>query len=125
MQPDLPSPAASPASASRKQVTKYLQESTNLTSAQVKQVFAAACMSIADNLDKAKEALAIEDYTARGNAAHTLKGTLLKCGLNDQAATAERIGYAAKNNENLSFINILEALTDSLADLLNEKNPES
>lgn len=121
MQPDLPSPVPSPASAFRKQVTIHLQENTNLSNAQVKQVFAAACTGIVDNLDKAKEALAIEDYTALGNAAHTLKGTLLQCGLKDQAATAERIDYAAKNDKNLSFNTLLEALADSLADLLNEQ----
>lgn len=107
------SPHISPLS---QQIIDYLQESTSLTSKQIEQVLPAAYSSIIENLDKAKKALAIEDYTTIGTTAHTLKGTLLQCGLSEQAAVAEKIHNGARNNEILPCRNLLEKLAKSLND---------
>ena len=52
---------------------------------------AASRTSIGDNLAKANEAQEVWDFQALDLPAHTLKGTLLQCGLDELAAKAEEI----------------------------------
>jgi len=108
-------------------VAAHLQATTRLSPVQIDRVLAATRLSITDNLAKAKEALDGEDYPALGRAAHTLKGTLLQCGLDELAAKAEEIDLGARTHSNLNHEWLLEQLSSRLAGLVyNEhKNTET
>ncbi len=100
------------------QVAAYLQRTTNLKAEQIERVLVATRMSIADNLAKAAAALGDRDYSGLGRAAHTLKGTLLQCGLDHLAVKAEEIHHGTRSNSDLPYEQILEQLHSSLAALL-------
>ncbi|WP_319587380.1 PAS domain S-box protein [uncultured Desulfobulbus sp.] len=100
------------------QVAAHLQAATRLSPAQIDRVLAAARLSITDNLAKAKEALDGEDYPTLGRAAHSLKGTLLQCGLDELAAIAEEIYAHAKDALAYSFAESLTAIKEKVKDLL-------
>jgi HPt (histidine-containing phosphotransfer) domain-containing protein len=70
----------------------------------------ASCKSIHENLQKATAALQSEDYPALGRAAHTLKGTLLQCGLVAWAEKAQAIHTNAAKNQEFPFADELEAI---------------
>ncbi len=95
-------------------VATHLRTATRLTGAQSEQVLAAARRSISGNLAKAMEALKEADYKTLGTAAHTLKGTLLQCGLPEIAAVAETIEVAARDDRNLPYQILLEELNEKL-----------
>jgi two-component system, sensor histidine kinase len=100
-------------------ICSYLQSTTRLTPEQTQRVVVAVQKSITDNLAKATDGLDRKDYEQLGRAAHTLKGTLLQCGLNDLAAKAEEIHHGVHNNDKLPYGGLLAALQESLADLRN------
>jgi CheY-like chemotaxis protein len=100
-------------------IRSYLQTTTRLTPEQTERVVAAVRKSITDNLAKTTDGLDRKDYEQLGRAAHTLKGTLLQCGLNDLAAKAEEIHLGVRNNEKLPYGDLLAALQESLAGLRN------
>jgi two-component system, sensor histidine kinase len=100
-------------------VSAYLQATTRLTPEQTQRVVAAVQKSISENLAKAVHALDHEDYGQLGHAAHTLKGSLLQCGLNDLAEKAEEIHHGVRNNEKLPFTSLVAALQERLAGLRN------
>jgi PAS domain S-box-containing protein len=99
------------------QIAAHLQTSTGMTVAQVERVLMAARRSIRDNLAKATEALATEDYQAFGRAAHTLKGTLLQCGQNDLAEKAEQLESTARTSSSRSCEDLLNYLRSRLVGL--------
>lgn len=98
-------------------VTSYLQTTTRLTTEQTQRVVAAVRKSITDNLAKAKDALDCKDYEQLGRAAHTLKGTLLQCGLSELAAKAEEIHQGVRNHDALPYSDLLARLQESLGGL--------
>ena len=107
-------------------VSAHLQATARLTAEQSERVLAAVRKSVTDNLAKATDALGREDYSTLSRAAHTLKGTLLQCGLNQLAAKAEEIHQGSKSREKLSYTSILEHLSNDLAALAgNTDNDES
>jgi len=110
--------AATGPSPSRDTVIAHLQSTTSLNAAQIDRVLAAACLSITDNLAKAKEALAKADHLALGRSALSLKGTLLQCGLNALAEMAEEIHGAVNAGKDLPCDNLLEQLNSSLAGII-------
>jgi CheY-like chemotaxis protein len=99
-------------------MTDHLQTSTNLNPSQVERVLAAARTSITDNLHGALQALAAGDTTAMGRFAHTLKGTLLQCGLLDLAAVAETVQTSVRNGEEQPYQELLENLQTGLAEVI-------
>ena len=102
-------------------VAVHLQTTTLLTAEQSDRVLAAMRKSIADNLAKATAALEQEDYPALGRAVHTLKGTLLQCGLNSLATKAEEIHQGIRGNGVVAYAEILQQLQIGLTSLLNEE----
>jgi HPt (histidine-containing phosphotransfer) domain-containing protein len=99
-------------------MTDHLQTSTNLNPGQVERVLAAARTSITGNLHGALQALAAGDRAAMGRFAHTLKGTLLQCGLLDLAAVAETIQTSVRNGEEQPYQQLLENLHTGLAEVI-------
>ena len=99
------------------QVTDHLQQATSLNPNQIERVLDAACLGIRDNLTKAGEALAAADHAALGRFAHTLKGTLLQCGLGDLAQAAEEIHQAARTGSDLDYGGRLTQLQQMLTEL--------
>lgn len=93
----------------------YFRATTDLTGEQIAQVMVAVQKSIVDNLDKLLHAFRQENYQELGRAAHTLKGVLLNCGLNDLAVTAEEIHHGARNNAALPYESLLVKLNDELS----------
>lgn len=100
------------------QVVAHLQSTTGLYPAQVERVLAAAILSITDSLARAKEALDTEDYPALARAAHTLRGTLLQCGLDELAEEAETIHLGIRDSSGLPYDSLLERVRSSLAMLV-------
>ena len=99
-------------------VVTHLQITAQLTAEQSERLLAAMRKSITDNLFKATDALGREDYPALARAAHTLKGTLLQCGLNELAAKADAMQQGNKDNGALPYASLLEQLKDRLAELV-------
>ena len=100
------------------QVVTHLQAAPPLTPAQIERVLAAAILSITDNLAKARAALDTEDLSALARATHTLKGTLLQCGLDELAAQAEEIHHEARDSRMSLSGSLLEQVQFSLAMLV-------
>ena len=103
-------------------IAAHLQGTTGMNVAQVKRLLLAARRSIRDNLAKAKETLAAEDYQALGRAAHTLKGTLLQCGQKDLAEQAEKLESTARTGSLLDCEDLLNHLYSGLAGLASEED---
>jgi signal transduction histidine kinase/CheY-like chemotaxis protein len=91
-------------------VAANLQASTRLNEAQVERMMGIVRHSIKDNLSKATSALLHEDYPTLTAAAHTLKGTLLQCGLTELAEKAEKISCSSRSNTSRSCDTLLRQL---------------
>jgi PAS domain S-box-containing protein len=101
-------------------VIAHLQATARLTAEQSERVLAAMRQSITDNLLKATDAISREDFPALGRAAHTLKGTLLQCGLHDLAAKAEEIHQGTRVSGAGAYAEILQQLQMGLTSLVDE-----
>ena len=99
-------------------VADHLRTTTNLTVEQSERVLIAMQKSITDTLTKATAALDLKDYPELDRATHTLKGTLLQCGLIDLAATAEEIHQGIRKNSDLPYARLLATLKDKVSGLL-------
>jgi len=104
------------------QVRTYLQTATLLKPEQIERILAAARQSITNNLALAAEALEQQDYQGLGRAAHTLKGTLLQCGLAEWAEKAQEVHSGVKDNRDLPFFEMVETLKRGMGDLLNKED---
>jgi len=101
------------------QVRVYLQSATLLRPEQIDKILAAAVVSITNNLAAAADALERQDYQELGRAAHTLKGTLLQCGLTDWAGKAQEIHSGVKDNRDLPYAEMVATLQRGMAALAN------
>ena len=108
--PDSPQP-------SLRAVADHLQDTTNLNPSQLERVLAAARTSITNNLHGALQALAAGETAAMGRYAHTLKGTLLQCGLLDLAAVAETIQTSVRNGTQEPYQQLLQELQTGLVNV--------
>lgn len=102
-------------------IRAHLQATTMLSPAQVERITAAAVESIAGNLALAGESLEGGDLREMGRAAHTLKGTLLQCGLAQWAEKAQEIHAGAKENRDLPYAEMIAALASGLESLASAK----
>jgi len=98
-------------------IEEYLQEVTMLTQEQIDKIISAARQSMTIQLDAAQKAHDALDQDALAKAAHTLKGTLLQCGLPQWAELAEKIHTAAQQREPAPDLlaNLRQGLTRVLA----------
>ena len=104
------------------QVTAHLQQATGFNPAQIERVLAAVRQTLADNLALAREAAALPDPASLARAAHTLKGTLVQCGLHDLAEQAEALHRVARTGTDLSCgSSLLEQLRERLAGLIEQE----
>ena len=99
------------------QVRTYLGETAPFTPQQVEKLLQTAIESIGSNLDLAEEALARLDYSELGRAAHTLKGTLLQCGLVDWAEMAQEIHTGIVENKDVPYATMVDSLNRELQPL--------
>ncbi|MGE4559163.1 MAG: PAS domain S-box protein [Desulfobulbus sp.] len=100
------------------EVMEYLRQSTMLNDEQIKRILAAVQASLVDNLAKAEAASTDGDLDTLIKTSHTLKGTLLQCGLNDWAGKAQFIHDAAKQGQNQPFIELLEEIRTGMCHLI-------
>ncbi|WP_306549346.1 ATP-binding protein [Desulfobulbus sp.] len=101
------------------EVLGHLQTATQLNPDQVTKILLAAQSSIASNLAVAAEAIRNQDLPALARASHTLKGSLLQCGLAEWADQAQVIYNGAKNQEeSLPFAELLATLRQGLSDFI-------
>ncbi|MGE4560170.1 MAG: response regulator, partial [Desulfobulbus sp.] len=85
------------------QIRAQLQASPYLSREQVEHMLTASRKSVTKLLANGGEALANRDFQELGLTAHTLKGTLLQCGLNDWAKRAQHLfELAQKEDERLA-----------------------
>ncbi len=106
------------AEATRSSLAEHLQATSRLTAEQSDRVLVAILTSISDNLALATDALSREDFPTLGRAAHTLKGTLLQCGLKYLAGIAEEIHHGCKKDSTLPYTDLLETLKSGLAGVI-------
>jgi signal transduction histidine kinase/DNA-binding response OmpR family regulator len=92
----------------------HLQATTNLNPEQSQRVLAAVLTSVTSNLTLATTALDQGDLTCLGRAAHTLKGTLLQCGLQDLAEKAEKIHHCTRTDGEVDYADLLNGLQAGL-----------
>lgn len=83
--------ATPPATADRGEVLAYLRDHTGLSAAQSEAILIASLTSITQQMTAVNQALSTGDADALATALHTLKGTLLQCGLQPWATLAEQI----------------------------------
>ncbi len=81
------------------EIRVHLQQSTNLNPDQIEKILAAVRQSMTAQLAAAEEAQKLGDTTNLAKAAHTLKGTLLQCGLQVWAERAQQFYTALQHHE--------------------------
>jgi len=110
-------PQVAAAMATPADVARYLGESARFSPEQIDQVMAAVRRSLAASFGEAETALASDNLEALGRAAHTIKGTLLQCGLFEEAGRAEEIHRGARRDESLPFARMLAELKEKTGNL--------
>ena len=100
------------------QIWEHIRLTTGLQASQVDLLVTLSQQSMADNLTKAGKALKEQDYITLGLAAHTLKGTLLQCGLGDLATKADAIHQGTRGKQLLPYNHLLNSLHVSLSGFL-------
>jgi len=107
-----------PAAPGLEGIRTYLRTVTQLKPEQIEIILASATRSLANNLAQAGEALERQDWQALGRAAHTLKGTLLQCGLTGWAEKAQEIHTGATDNRDLPYADMVATLQRGMGPLL-------
>jgi CheY-like chemotaxis protein len=113
-----PSPQTLPPQPTAEAVWACLQTTTLLAPAQIDKLLQTARMSVIANLNAADAALHNQDYPTLIRAAHTLKGTLLQCGLADWAERAQQIHDGAKDQREMPLAEMLAAIRQGMRQLL-------
>jgi signal transduction histidine kinase/DNA-binding response OmpR family regulator len=96
-------------------VRRYLQQTTQLADSQVETLLQMARSGIAGSLAKAQAALQEGDLGQVAGVVHTLKGTLLQCGLPDWAEKCQRLITAARAGAEQPYHKWLQELHQGLA----------
>jgi PAS domain S-box-containing protein len=117
-----PAPSATP---TRDEVAAYLQRTTLLGPEQVDRILMAAQTSIREHLAAADRALEEGDWVALAKTTHTLKGTLLQCGLAPWADMAQEIHRAAKADPPRPCADLLTVLRQDLNEIITPARPLS
>ncbi|MBM9613017.1 response regulator [Desulfobulbus rhabdoformis] len=103
------------------QVRSHLHASANFTLEQVERLLSTSRKSVGKLLANSKDALKKRDFDELGFAAHTLKGTLLQCGLQGWAARAQNLFELAKKEEHQAAIDELDSIQQGIANLVLEQ----
>ncbi len=102
-------------------VVRYLKTTTNLSDEKIANLLSAARRNLVDLLDHADKALEEKDYKKLEITAHTLKGTLLQCGLGDWAVKAQEMHTQAQCAQEFPFAEFLQSLREGLNELLKDE----
>nr|WP_320011776.1 ATP-binding protein [uncultured Desulfobulbus sp.] len=114
--PPLPCTSLPGAPATVAHIEGYLQQATMLTTQQIEKIITAARQSVSLQLDTALEAQKAGEFASLAQAVHTLKGTLLQCGLTHWAELAQEIHLVAQQNKPVP--DLLSKLRQGLAGVL-------
>jgi len=101
-------------------VRQYLHEATRLSDEQIDRILASARRSLQDHLAAATQAQRQQDSDTLARACHTLKGTLLQCGLHGWADKAQTIYNGTRSRQSLPFDLLLDELRQGLIPLLSQ-----
>ena len=85
---------------------------------QIEHMLEISAKTLTDNISTAKTALKNSDYEKLGALAHSIKGSLLNLGLDDEAQTALKIEINARENLKIDFKTHLSQLYENLEGLL-------
>ena len=105
------------------EIRHFLHQTTRLKEEQIDKILNSACQSMAHHLAAATQALRQKDTSTLARSCHTLKGTLLQCGLEEWADKAQAIYNGARENRDLPYAQLLEDLRTGLAPLLPSQAP--
>jgi len=101
-------------------VARYLKSTTHLTDEKVANLLAAARRNLVDLLDNAEKALQEKDHNTFKLTAHSLKGTLLQCGLFDWAEKAQEMYTHAQDTQEFPFAELLQSIKEGINDFLED-----
>jgi len=104
------------------QVRSHLHASAHFSLEQVERLLTTSRKSVTNLLLASREAIAKGDFPELGLAAHTLKGTLLQCGLNGWAKRAQHLFELAKNEDAEQAREELAYLSQGIANLTLEED---
>ena len=102
-------------------IKAHLQTTTMLTAQQIEKILTAAQQSITEQLSIAEQAHNLGNSDHLAKAAHTLKGTLLQCGLEPWADLAQQIYTSVHQQQEASIPALLQQLRQGLGDVLAQR----
>nr|WP_321466200.1 response regulator [uncultured Desulfobulbus sp.] len=100
------------------QVRSYLHASAHFSLEQVERLLTTSRKSVTKLLQTSQDALAHGDFQELGLAAHTIKGTLLQCGLSGWAKRAQHLFELAKQEANEAASVELAYLQEGIGNLV-------
>lgn len=110
---------------SKDYVICFLNDQSNLQPGQAEDLLGKAQKNFSTVIENAKRALDLNDFKSVKAATHSLKGTLLQCGLNSLAIIAQKIQELSnKSSSPESISNLLAKLKHELQPLLHEPEPD-
>ncbi|MGI6655761.1 MAG: ATP-binding protein [Desulfobulbus sp.] len=101
-------------------VRAHLQQITMLKSEQIDQILTAARTSLETHTRAALDAARGNDLPALARATHTLKGTLLQCGLTSWGQQMQAIHDGIQHQADLPYLALLEPLAEAIDELLRD-----
>jgi two-component system, sensor histidine kinase len=120
-----PPVAVSLPAAKVEQVVSHFRSVMLFSNEQIVRLLSLSRKSVTKNLGIAEKEWKESDFEAFGIAVHTLKGTLLQCGLVDWAEKAQEIHEGIRNNQELPYADLFETLKNGLSELLEEQVEEN
>nr|WP_320011336.1 response regulator [uncultured Desulfobulbus sp.] len=103
------------------QVRSHLHASANFTLEQVERLLTTSRKSVGKLLIQSHGALKKRDFQELGLVAHTLKGTLLQCGVKGWAARAQHLFELAKQEDYQAAIAELDSIQQGIVNLVPEQ----
>ena len=102
-------------------VKTYLSEQFHLTPEQIESMFPCFITTLVTHMQSLENALAGNDLSLTGKAAHTMKGALLNLGMGECAEIAMLIEEKAKGGgeDSADFKKLIEELHTHLASVIN------
>ncbi len=101
-------------------VKTYLSEQFHLAPEQIESMFPCFITTLVTHMQSLENALASNDLTLTGKAAHTMKGALLNLGMGECAKIALLIEEKAKRGDSADLKKLIEELQVHLASIINE-----
>jgi PAS domain S-box-containing protein len=100
------------------EVIDYFRTTTQLDAEQLEMILSIARQNIAEKINSAFQALEQDDRDGLILASHTLKGSLLQCGLQGWAEKAQEITAGARAGQQLPYAELLTVIRDGLQEFI-------